>query len=88
MTKMSDPSIEEMLAFAVSRLVSGESHQHHSACVHNLSREEQLDLRRRNHNNDSEFTDEEMAILGLDRNIVVIKPDDWEIEAPWEPSGR
>lgn len=66
--------------FLIDRI--GQPHQHHRHCIHNLSREEQLNLRRKNHADDSEWTDEEMAMLGLDRNIVVITPDDWEIDVP------
>lgn len=69
----------DALNFALSRF--GEPHQHHRHCIHNLSYEEQYAQRKRRHDG-SEFTDEEMEILGLARGIVVITPEDWEIEVP------
>jgi hypothetical protein len=69
------------LAWVVSLLRAGEPHRHHRHCVHNLSREEQLAARKRRFDG-PDYTDEEMALLRLDRGIVAITPDDWEIEVP------
>lgn len=66
------------LTFALSRI--GEPHRHHRHCVHNLSYEEQYALRKRSSGRN--WTDEEMEILGLARGIVVITPDDWEMDVP------
>lgn len=73
--------IENSIGFALDRIMSGEPHRHHRACVHNLSREEQLAMRKRR-SDGTEWSDEEMAILKLDQGVVVITPADWEIEPP------
>lgn len=70
---VSDKWIHNAIGFALDRIVSGESHKHHSACKHNLSAERQKEL--------DGFTDEERSAYGLGEPLV-ITPDDWEIEAP------
>jgi hypothetical protein len=81
---MSEPTVEEMLAFVFSRI--DKPHQHHRDCVHNLSREEQLAQRKRKYDG-TEWTDEEMRILKLEQHFFTITPDDWEIEVPWADGG-
>lgn len=49
-------------------------HMHHSQCIHNLTPDEQIELRRRR------FTREEyIAIVGMP---VQITPEEWEIDPP------
>jgi len=69
----------DALAFALSRV--GEPHQHHRYCVHNLTYEEQVEGRRRR-GPGRPWTDEELELFGLLKGIVVIGPDDWEIDVP------
>ena len=70
----------DAIKFVLSRI--GEPHKHHRHCVHNLSYEEQLESRRRRGPGGRAWTNEEMEVLGLDRGIVVIGPEDWEIDVP------
>lgn len=70
----------DAIQFAMSRI--GEPHRHHRHCIHNLSYEEQLEGRRRRGPGGRAWTDEEMELFRLDQGIVVITPDDWEIDVP------
>lgn len=69
----------DALEFVFSRI--NQPHRHHRHCVHNLSREEQLALRKKKYDG-TEWSDEEMEAFGLNRNVIVITPDDWEDDVP------
>lgn len=70
---MSD-RFEKAIVGALALRAKNGRHMHHSECIHNLTPDEQIELRRRR------MTREQyIQIVGMP---VQITPDDWEIDAP------
>lgn len=66
--------IEQAITGALRLRAKNGRHMHHSQCIHNLTPDEQIEIRRRR------FTREQyIEIVGMPMQIT---PDDWEIEAP------
>lgn len=72
----------DALQFALSRV--GEPHKHHRHCVHNVSADDQIAMRRRRiaERFPNWPVDEVYKLIYGDSEPVVITPDQWEIEVP------